>query len=322
MKILLIGSGGREHALAWKLSQSELVTNIYAAPGNAGTEMTNKCCNVQLYTHDELLSFAKDNEIDLTIVGPENPLVAGIVDLFKQNKLCIFGPSQAAAKLEGSKIYAKNFMNEFGVKTADYKTFTHAYAAVTYLRTAKYPLVIKANGLAAGKGVEICNNFKDAEATINSFMVDGIFKDAGKTIVVEEFLSGVEASIICVTDGKTIVPLISAQDHKTINENNKGPNTGGMGAVCPNVNVNKKTMTDFTENIMLPTLKGIQKTKLDYHGFIFFGVMITKDGCKCLEYNVRMGDPECQSILPLMNFDLVKLCQATVTNNLSKFKLK
>jgi phosphoribosylamine--glycine ligase len=284
--------------------------------------MTNKCCNVELHSNEEYLSFAQDNQIDLTIVGPEKPLVEGIVDLFKKHKLNIFGPSQAGAELEGSKIFAKNFMERFGVKTAKYKTFTNPYAAVAYLKNAIYPIVIKANGLAAGKGVEICKNFKDAENIITNFMVNGIFKEAGKSIVVEEFLTGVEASIICVTDGKTIVPLISAKDHKTIHEHNKGPNTGGMGAVCPNPHVDKKVMLDFEKNIMLPTLKGIQKSKLDFHGFVFFGVMITKSGCKCLEYNVRMGDPECQSILPLMDFDLLKLCQATINNTLSKFTFK
>jgi phosphoribosylamine--glycine ligase len=284
--------------------------------------MTPKCCNVKLHSNQEILSFALDNKIDLTIIGPEQPLVEGIVDIFKKNKLPIFGPTKNAAQLEGSKIYAKKFMQEFGVKTAEYKTFSNSYAAVAYLKTATYPLVIKADGLAGGKGVEICKNFPSAEKVIINFMINGAFKDAGKTIVVEEFLTGVEASIICVTDGKTITPLLSAQDYKTIFEHNKGPNTGGMGAVCPNPHVSKKVIADFETNVMLPTLRGIQKRKLDYHGFIFFGLMITKNGCKCLEYNVRMGDPECQSILPLMDFDLLKLCQATIDDELKQFKLK
>jgi phosphoribosylamine--glycine ligase len=299
-----------------------LVDNIYVACGNVGTQLINKCCNVELHNNDEYLLFAKDNKIDLTIVGPEKPLVEGIVDLFRKNKLAIFGPSKVAAQLEGSKIFAKNFMERFNVNTAKYKTFTNPYAAMAYLKNAKYPLVIKANGLAAGKGVEICKNFKTAENTITNYMINGLFKEASKSIVVEEFLIGIEASIICVTDGKTMVPLISAQDHKTLYENNIGPNTGGMGAVCPNPYVTKEVMDDFEQNIMIPTLNGIKKSKLDYHGFIFFGVMITKDGCKCLEYNVRMGDPECQSILPLMDFDLLKLCQATISNQLDKFIFK
>jgi phosphoribosylamine--glycine ligase len=284
--------------------------------------MTDKCCNVNLNSNAEYLTFAKDNQIDLTIVGPEKPLVEGIVDLFKKNHLHIFGPSAAGAQLEGSKIFAKNFMERFKVQTAKYKTFTNSYAAISYLKTARYPLVIKANGLAAGKGVEICKNFKTAENVVINFMVNNVFKDAGKNIVVEEFLIGKEASIICVTDGKTMVPLITAKDHKTINEHNKGANTGGMGALCPNPYVNKDVLDDFTKNIMLPTLKGIKENKIDFHGFVFFGVMITKDGCKCLEYNVRMGDPECQSIVPLMNFDLYEMCLATIKNQLNKFSFR
>jgi phosphoribosylamine--glycine ligase len=213
-------------------------------------------------------------------------------------------------------------MKKYKVQTAEYKSFTNSYAAVAYLKNAKYPLVVKANGLAAGKGVEICKNFKQAESVVIKYMVNGLFKEASKSIVVEEFLTGVEASIICVTDGKTIVPLISARDHKTVFEDNTGPNTGGMGVVCPNPYVSKEIMDDFQRNIMLPTLNGIKKEKLNFHGFLFFGVMITKTGCKCLEYNVRMGDPECQSIVPLMDFDLLKLCQATIQNKLSSFKFK
>jgi phosphoribosylamine--glycine ligase len=273
-----------------------------------------------LDSHEELLSFVKDNKIDLTIVGPEQPLVDGLVDLFKKNKLAIFGPTKKAAQLEGSKIFSKDFMQRFGVKTANYKTFTDPFSAFSYVKNTRFPIVIKASGLAAGKGVEICKNLKAAENTITRFMIDGAFKNAGKTIVIEEFLTGVEASIVCVTDGKIMVPLISAQDHKTIFENNKGANTGGMGAVCPNRHFTKEVMNDFIKNIMKPTLKGIQKLKLDFHGFLFFGLMITKQGCKCLEYNVRMGDPECQSIVPLMNFDLLKMIHLTLKNKLNQFK--
>jgi phosphoribosylamine--glycine ligase len=320
MKILLIGSGGREHAMAWKLAQSKHVEIIYVAPGNAGTGNLTKCCNVDVYSNDGFLTFAKDNKIDLTIVGPEQPLVDGIVDLFKKNKLAIFGPSKNGAMLEGSKIFSKNFMKRYGVETSKYTTYDNHLVALIRLKNAQYPLVIKANGLAAGKGVEICANFEQAEQTINRFMIDGLLKDAGKSIVVEEFLSGVEASIICITDGKDMVPLLSAQDHKTIYENNEGPNTGGMGAVVPNPHVTKDVMDDFIENIMNPTLAGIKKEKFDYCGFLFFGVMITRDGCKCLEYNVRMGDPECQSIIPMMGFDLLDMISAAMKKQLHKFK--
>jgi phosphoribosylamine--glycine ligase len=302
------------------LAQSKHVESIYVSPGNAGTDMVDKCCNINLNTHKELLNFAKENNIDLTIVGPEKTLVEGIVDLFKKHKLNIFGPSKIAAKLEGSKIFAKNFMKEFKVKTANYKSFNNPYSALSYLKHASFPLVIKANGLAAGKGVVICNNFKTAQTTITQFMLQHSLEQAGKSIIIEEFLIGIEASIICLTDGKTMVPLISARDYKTIYENNKGPNTGGMGAISPNNYCTDKVMDDFIKNIMNPTLNGIKKSKMDFHGFVFFGIMITKNGCKCLEYNVRMGDPECQSIIPLMNFDLLEMFQMTLKNQLHKFK--
>jgi phosphoribosylamine--glycine ligase len=321
MKIMLIGSGGREHALAWKLAQSKKVTTIYVVPGNAGTEMISKCCNVNLFTNENLVNFAKDNHIDLTIVGPENLLVEGIVNLFKQNKLDIIGPSQKAAQLEGNKTYAKQFMERFKIPTAKFKVFSEPHSALAYLEnTTTFPVVVKANGLAAGKGVVICKNLKAARETITDFMIDHSLKDAGNSIVMEEFFSGVETSIICITDGKTMVPLVSAQDHKTIHEHGVGLNTGGMGAVCPNPHVNQKVMDDFTKHIMIPTLNGIKQSKLDFHGFLFFGIMITNNGCKCLEYNVRMGDPECQSIVPLMNFDLVALFQTVIKNQLHTFK--
>jgi phosphoribosylamine--glycine ligase len=302
------------------MAQNHNVEVIYVAKGNAGTTFESKCINVNLSSNKEYLSFAKNNKIDLTIVGPEIPLVEGIVDLFKKNRLSIFGPSKLASKLEGSKIFSKNFMKKYNVATAVYKTFSNFIKANIYINECSYPIVIKANGLASGKGVEICQNKMQAADCLKRFMVDKIFANSGSEIVIEEFLRGIEASIICVTDGKTITPLISSQDHKTIYEGNRGPNTGGMGAICPNQHVDKKIMSDFTKNIMFPTLNGIKREKMDYHGFIFFGVMITKTGCKCLEYNVRMGDPECQSIIPLMNFDIVNLFQAVISNKLNKFK--
>jgi phosphoribosylamine--glycine ligase len=213
-------------------------------------------------------------------------------------------------------------MKKYTIATAEYKTFTDKYAAKAYLKKVNFPIVIKANGLAAGKGVVICHKLIEANKCVDEMMVEKKFKDAGNSIVIEEFLKGVEASIVCVTDGKTIVPLISSQDHKAIYDGNKGPNTGGMGAICPNQHLTKEIMDDFVKNIMLPTLKGTQKEKMDFHGFIFFGVMITSKGCKCLEYNVRLGDPETQSILPLMHFDFLKMIQFTLKNQLNKFKFK
>jgi phosphoribosylamine--glycine ligase len=300
-----------------------VVEKIYVSLGNAGTELLEKCENITLSNHQDLLQFALKNKIDLTVVGPEQPLVEGIVDLFKKHNLSIFGPSANGAILEGSKIFAKDFMKRYRVATATYETFDKASEAIAYVqKNNKYPIVIKADGLAAGKGVEICKNLEQAKECIQLFVTDNIFKNRDPSIVIEEYLTGVEASIICVTDGKTILPLISSQDHKTIFENNQGPNTGGMGAVCPNQHVNKQVMDDFIKNIMKPTMNGIIEEHMDFHGFVFFGVMITKSGCKCLEYNVRMGDPECQSIIPLMDFDLVKMIQATIDNKLDTFQLK
>ena len=227
MKLLLVGSGGREHAMAWKLAQSPRVEKIFVAPGNGGTALENKCENINITDINELLNFAKNEKIDLTIVGPEDPLIKGIVDTFKKEGLKVFGPEQKAAMLEGSKSYSKVFMEKYGVRTAKYEEFYESSKAVEYLDSCEYPLVIKADGLAAGKGVAICFSRAEAEDTINSFMVNDIFKGAGKKIIIEEFLEGVEASIISITDSKTIIPFISAKDHKQIFDGGKGPNTGG-----------------------------------------------------------------------------------------------
>lgn len=322
MKILIIGNGGREHAIAWKAALSPLVDRIYCAPGNGGTYFEDKCENINLLKIDDLLKFALDNKIDLTIVGPEVPLVDGIVDRFKEKGLKIFGPSREAAKLEGSKSFAKSFMNKYGVKTAWYRDFDDAQAALDFLSGCDYPVVIKADGLAAGKGVVICSSISDARQTIEDFMVKDIFKGSGRKVIVEEFLEGVEASILSITDGKTIIPFISAKDHKSIYEGNAGPNTGGMGAIAPNPYVNNEVMDSFEKDIMIPTLMGIQKENMDYRGIIFFGIMITAKGVYLLEYNVRMGDPETQAVLPLMESDFVELILAAIDDRLDSYKLK
>lgn len=322
MKILLIGSGGREHALAWKMAQNKKVSKIYVAPGNAGTALEHKCENVALHSNEEYLKFAKKNKIDLTVVGPEVPLVDGVVDLFKKNKLKIFGPNKKAAQLEGSKIFSKKFMQKHNIPTAKFGTFTDSKKAIKYLETkCEFPIVIKADGLAAGKGVEICNNLKSAINCVNNFMVNKAFKDASTKIVIEEFLVGPEASIICITDGNTIYPFISSKDHKQVYDNDKGPNTGGMGAICPNPFVTKAVLNAFSKQIMIPTLNGLKKDKIDFMGFIFFGIMITKKGPKLLEYNVRMGDPETESILPLLKNDLVDVFTKALSKKLRDVKL-
>ncbi|ERI94453.1 phosphoribosylamine--glycine ligase [Clostridiales bacterium oral taxon 876 str. F0540] len=322
MKLLIIGGGGREHAIAWKLSQSPKVHEIYCAPGNAGTAFENKCRNIDITNYEELLDFAVEEKIDITIVGPEVPLIDGIVDSFKKRGLKIFGPSKTAARLEGSKAFSKEFMKKYGVKTAEYEVFHNPKEAAEYLFRASYPVVIKADGAAAGKGVVIANNFEEAKKCIESFMIEDVFKGSGKKIVIEEFLDGVEASILAVTDGNVIVPFLSSKDHKRIYDKDQGPNTGGMGAICPNPYCTEEILKEFEENILKPTLKGIKEEKMDYIGIVFFGVMICKKGVYLLEYNVRMGDPETQAVLPLMETDFIDVILEALNKNLSQLKIE
>ncbi|URZ01036.1 phosphoribosylamine--glycine ligase [Clostridium felsineum] len=322
MKILLIGSGGREHAMAWKMAQNSTVEKIYCAPGNGGSAKENKCENVKLEKTEELIKFAKENNIALTVVGPEAPLVEGIVDEFKKSGLKIFGPGSLGAKLEGSKSFSKDFMKKYNVKTAEYAVFEDASKSLSYLKSCSYPIVIKADGLAAGKGVVICEDYTLAEETIKSFMVEDVFKGSGKKVVIEEYLEGVEASILSITDGKTIIPFVSSKDHKQIFDDNKGPNTGGMGAISPNPYCTEAVLKSFNEEILKPTLVGIQEERMDFVGIIFFGLMITKKGVYLLEYNVRLGDPETQVVLYLMKSDFVDLINAAIDKKLSDFDLK
>lgn len=322
MKILLIGSGGREHSIARKISKNGKVSKIYCAPGNGGTAIENKCVNININSSEELKKFAIDNKVDLTIVGPEKPLIDGIVDVFKKEELKIFGPSQNAAMLEGSKSFSKDFMKKYAVKTAEYESFSDYEKALNYLRKKEFPIVIKADGLAAGKGVYICHSYEEGRNALKEIMIEDVFNGAGSTVIIEEYLEGIEASILSITDGKTIKPFISAKDHKQIYDGGKGPNTGGMGVLAPNPYVTKEVMKDFEENIMKKTLKGIKEEKLDFCGIIFFGIMITKKGCYLLEYNVRMGDPETQSVLELMDSDLLELIEYSLKGNLNLFDLQ
>lgn len=322
MKVLIIGSGGREHAIAWKVSENKDVEKIYCAPGNGGTLMESKCENVNIVKVNDLVDFAKSKKIDITIVGPEIPLLDGIVDEFKQNGLNIFGPCMKAAMLEGSKSFAKEFMKKYGVKTAEYVVLDDSITAFEYIKNCSYPIVIKADGLAAGKGVVICKSLKEAEKTIQEFMVEDIFKGSGKKIVIEEYLEGPEASILSICDGKSIIPFISAKDHKQIFDGGEGPNTGGMGAISPNPFCSREVLESFQNDIMEPTLKGIIEEKLDFTGIIFFGIMITKKGPYLLEYNVRLGDPETQAVLPLMESDFIDMVNAALKKKLSEFNMK
>lgn len=322
MKILLIGSGGREHAMAWKMAQNKSVERIYCAPGNGGTAKENKCENVNLEKTEELIEFASKNNIDLTVVGPEAPLVDGIVNEFKEKGLKIFGPGKVGAQLEGSKSFSKDFMKKYNVKTAEYAVFENSEESLEYLKKCTYPIVIKADGLAAGKGVVICEDYKLAEETIKAFMVKDVFKGSGKKVVIEEYLEGVEASILSITDGKAIIPFVSSKDHKQIFDGNKGPNTGGMGAISPNPYCTEEVLKSFEEEILKPTLIGIQEERMDFTGIIFFGLMITKKGVYLLEYNVRLGDPETQVVLYLMKSDFVDLINAAMDKKLSDFDIE
>ena len=322
MKILVVGSGGREHAICWKVSQNEKVEKVFCAPGNGGTAMLPKGENVNVKGIDELLEFALKEKIDLTIVGSEELLVDGIVDRFQEKGLKIFGPDKKAALLEGSKAYAKDFMKKYGVKTAAYEVFTEVDKAKEYIKTCEFPLVVKASGLAAGKGVLICQNLEEALKAVDEIMVDKVFSAAGEKIVVEEFLDGVEASILSVTDSKVILPFISAKDHKKIGEKETGLNTGGMGTIAPNPYVTKEVYDAFINGIMNPTLEGIKAEGMNFAGVIFFGLMITDKGVYLLEYNMRMGDPETQVVLPLLESDFIELLESGLKGNLANADVK
>ncbi|MEI0559793.1 phosphoribosylamine--glycine ligase [Brachyspira intermedia] len=322
MKILVIGSGAREHAICNNLLKNEKVSKVYCAPGNAGTAREKNCENVKISTIDEILNFAKKESIDLTIVGSEEMLVYGIVDKFEENGLKIFGPNKQAAILEGSKAYAKDFMKKYGVKTAEYEVFTDNNKANEYLNRCSYPIVIKASGLALGKGVLICQDKEEAKNALEDIMVKKIFKDAGNEVVIEEFLEGVEASILSVTDSNIIIPFISAKDHKKVGDNDTGNNTGGMGVISPNPYYTKEAEELFIKDILEPTLKGIKAEKMSFAGIIFFGLMITKKGVYLLEYNVRMGDPETQAVLQLLETDYLSIIESAMKRELSTLNIK
>ena len=311
MKVLIVGSGGREHALAWKASRSDLTSEIYVAPGNGGTALERDITNVEISAEDidGLASFALKNKIDLTIVGPEVPLVLGITDEFKKKGLRCFGPSKDAARLEGSKDFMKDFLSRNNIPTALYKSFTDINLAKDYVKNHSIPVVIKADGLAAGKGVIIANSTEEAVEAIEQCMEDKEFGEAGSKVVIEEFLEGEEASFIVLTDGNVILPLASSQDHKARDDGDKGPNTGGMGAYSPapvvTTNLHKKIM----DEVIIPTIEGLNKEGMNYCGFLYAGLMIDKNkNIKALEFNCRFGDPETQPILLRMKSDLINLC--------------
>jgi len=319
MKVLVIGSGGREHALAWKCAQSPGVDEVLVTPGNAGTALEPKVRNVDVSSDniEALAALAQSENIDLTIVGPEAPLVAGIVDRFNELGLPCFGPSAAAAQLEGSKAFTKDFLARHDIPTADYKNFTDLDAALSYIREQGAPIVIKADGLAAGKGVIVAMTFEEAEQAATDMLSGNKFGDAGARIVVEEFLDGEEASFIVITDGKNIVSMATSQDHKARDEGDVGPNTGGMGAYSPAPVVNAEIEARIMDLVIRPTLEGMQADGNDYLGFLYAGLMIMADGTpKVIEFNCRMGDPETQPIMMRLKSDLVEICKATLDGTL------
>ena len=325
MKILVIGSGGREHALVWKFAQSPRVTEILAAPGNAGTAMEPGTSNVAVAADDldGLLDLAQSEDVDLTVVGPEQPLVDGVVDRFEAAGLKCFGPQAAAARLEGSKAFTKAFLARHDIPTAAYETFTEPDAALAYIRSCTPPIVIKADGLAAGKGVTIAETFGEAERTVRGMLEQRTFGEAGATVVVEEFLRGEEASFIAVVDDTRIVPLASSQDHKTRDEGDRGPNTGGMGAYSPAPVLTPEMHRRVMDEIMIPTVTGMSAEGMAYRGFLYAGLMIDPHGKpRVLEYNCRFGDPETQPVLARMRSDLTELCLAAFDGSLNSIDVE
>ncbi|MBD2797371.1 phosphoribosylamine--glycine ligase [Xenorhabdus sp. 18] len=321
MNILIIGSGGREHALAWKAAQSPLATKVYVAPGNAGTALEANLENVDIAATDieGLLAFAQHHDIGLTIVGPEAPLVIGVVDAFQQAGLTIFGPTKAAAQLEGSKAFTKDFLARHHIPTAAYQNFTEVEPALAYLEKMGAPIVIKADGLAAGKGVVVAATMEEAQSTVKDMLAGNAFGDAGHRIVIEEFLAGEEASFIVMVDGKNVVPMATSQDHKRVGDGDTGPNTGGMGAYSPAPVVTDEIHQRVMEKIIYPTVSGMAAEGHTYVGFLYAGLMIDKQGePKVIEFNCRFGDPETQPIMMRLRSDLVELCLAGANGQLGE----
>jgi phosphoribosylamine--glycine ligase len=322
MRILVIGSGGREHALCWKIAQSPRCDKLYCAPGNGGISEIAELVDIKLDDIDGLLRFAKDKDIGLTVVGPEAPLVAGLVDAFAAAGLGAFGPVKELAALEGSKVFAKELMKKLGVPTADFRVFDKPDEALKYIDRRASPMVVKADGLAAGKGVVVARIKDEAKDAVRRMMVEKAFGAAGKRVIVEDCLAGEEASIIVISDGNNIAPLASSQDHKRIYDGDKGPNTGGMGAYSPAPIVTEALLKKVLDDIIRPIIKGLAAEGRPYKGALYAGIMITSDGPKTLEFNVRFGDPETQAILPRMKSDLVEAMEKAMAGELGGYKLE
>jgi len=322
LKILVIGGGGREHAICWALSKNPKVTRIFAAPGNGGIEEVATCVNIAPLNFEELIAYAKNVGIDLTICPMDAPLVAGIVDAFNEAGLAIFGPDANAARIEGSKIFAKEFMKKYNIPTAGYEAFYDYESAMLFAAQSKFPLVIKADGLAAGKGVAICPGVDSAEFALDKMFNKGSFGAAGRRVVIEEFMNGVECSILCFCDGETIIPMVSAKDHKAVYDRDYGPNTGGMGAISPNPFYTDEIAEECMQKIYLPTMEGFKKEGINFVGVLFVGLMLTEDGPKVVEYNCRPGDPETQALLMRLETDILTIIQACMDKKLDNLKIR
>lgn len=323
MNILVIGSGGREHAIVKKISESKRVSKIYCAPGNGGISDIAECAPIKVMEFDKLIDFAKEKSIDLTVVGPDDPLVYGISDAFKAAGLKVFGPTKDGAQIEGSKVFSKELMKKYNIPTAKYEVFENYDEALSYIeKENSYPAVIKAEGLALGKGVIIAKDLDEAKTALNEIMVDKVFGDSGNRVVIEEFLTGPEISVLSFCDGETIVPMVSAQDHKRAYDNDEGPNTGGMGTFSPSRIYNKELQEECMNNIFLPTVNALRSEGIIYKGVIFFGLMSTKNGVKVIEYNARFGDPETQVVLPRLKTDIVDIFEAVCDGTLKNVNVE
>lgn len=322
MKVLIVGSGGREHAIAASVAKSSQVDKIYCAPGNAGIAGVAECVDIQAMEFDRLADFAQENEIDLTIIGMDDPLVGGIVDVFEERGLRVFGPRKKAAVIEGSKAFSKDLMKKYGIPTAAYENFDTPEVALAYLENAKMPIVLKADGLALGKGVLICNTLEEAKAGVKTLMLDKQFGDAGNRIVIEEFITGREVSVLCYCDGTHIKPMTSAQDHKRAKDNDEGLNTGGMGTFSPTPFYDEEIQKFCEEKVFQPTMDAMKAEGRDFVGILFVGLMLTSEGPKVLEYNARFGDPEAQVVLPRMKNDIVDVMNACIDGKLEDIDLQ
>ena len=322
MKVLIVGSGGREHAIAWSVAKSPKVDKIYCAPGNAGISEYAECVAIGAMEFEKLADFAEENKVDLTIIGMDDPLVGGVVDVFEARGLKVFGPRKNAAILEGSKAFSKDLMKKYDIPTAGYENFTDPEAAIAYLETAKFPIVLKADGLALGKGVLICQNLEEAKEGVKTIMLDKKFGTAGNEMVIEEFMTGREVSVLSFVDGKTIKTMTSAQDHKRAGDGDTGLNTGGMGTFSPSPFYTKEVEEFCNKYIYQKTVDAMAAEGREFKGIIFFGLMLTEDGPKVLEYNARFGDPEAQVVLPRMKNDLIEVAEACIDGTLDQVDLQ